>query len=130
MIFFVATNEQEETEIKNIINICTEYIYLAKISLLADDMKEKDKVKYCELVCLMSVCKLESDEHKFLIYKKAKYCCKNIKNFITALFFIKKMSPFESTLGNTFKKEFPNVDSKGQVKIFSLTPILLSSVAE
>ena len=34
-------------------------------------MKEKDKVKYCELVCLMSICKLESNEHKFLIYKKA-----------------------------------------------------------
>ena len=116
VIFFVATNEQEETEIKNIINICTEYIYLAKISLLADDMKEKDKVKYCELICLMSVCKLELDEHKFLIYKKAKYCCKNIKNFITALFFIKKMSPFESTLGSSFKKEFNKI--KEEIDLF------------
>ena len=116
IIFFVATNEEEENEIKNIISICAEYIYLAKISLLADDMKEKDKVKYCELVCLMSVCKLESDEHKFLIYKKAKYCCKNIKNFITALFFIKKMSPFESSLGSTFKKEFNKI--KEEIDLF------------
>ena len=109
VIFFVATNEEEETEIKNIISICAEYIYLAKISLLADDMKEKDKVKYCELVCLMSICKLELDEHKFLIFKRAKYCCKNIKNFITALFFIKKMAPFEASLGSTFKKEFNKI---------------------
>ena len=116
VIFFVATNEEEETEIKNIINICTEYIYLAKISLLADDMKEKDKVKYCELICLMSLCKLELDEHKFLIYKKAKYCCKNIKNFITALFFIKKMAPFEASLGSTFKKEFTKI--KEEIDLF------------
>ena len=116
VIFFVATNEDEEKEIKNIISICTEYIYLAKISLLADEMKEKDKVKYCELICLMSVCKLELDEHKFLIYKKAKYCCKNIKNFITALFFIKKMSPFEQTLGSAFKKEFNKI--KEEIDLF------------
>ena len=116
VIFFVATNEDEEKEIKNIISICTEYIYLAKISLLADEMKEKDKVKYCELICLMSACKLELDEHKFLIYKKAKYCCKNIKNFITALFFIKKMSPFEQTLGSAFKKEFNKI--KEEIDLF------------
>ena len=116
VIFFVATNEEEEKEIKNIISICAEYIYLTKISLKADEMKDKDKIKYCELICMMSLCKLESDEHKFLIYKKAKYCCKNIKNFITALFFIKKMSTFEATLGNTFKKEFNKI--KEEVDLF------------
>jgi coatomer protein complex subunit alpha (xenin) len=115
-IFFVATSEEEENEIKNIISICAEYIYLTKISLAADEVKDKDKIKYCELICLMSVCKLESDEHKFLIYKKAKYCCKNIKNFITALFFIKKMSQFESTLGSSFKKEFNKI--KEEVDVF------------
>ncbi len=118
VIFFVATNEEEEKEIKNIISICAEYIYLTKLSLLADEVKDKDKdkVKYCELYCLMSLCKLESDEHKFLIYKKAKYCCKNIKNFITALFFIKKMSQFENTLGNSFKKEFNKI--KEEIDLF------------
>ena len=116
VIFFVATNEDEEKEIKNIISICAEYIYLTKISLLADEVKDKDKIKYCELFCLMSICKLESDEHKFLIYRRAKYCCKNIKNFITALYFIKKMAPFESTLGNTFKKEFTKI--KEEIDLF------------
>ena len=118
VIFFVATNEEEEKEIKNIISICAEYIYLTKLSLLADEVKDKDKdkVKYCELYCLMSLCKLESDEHKFLIYKKAKYCCKNIKNFITALFFIKKMSQFENTLGSSFKKEFTKI--KEEIDLF------------
>ena len=115
-IFFVATNEDEEKELKNIISICAEYIYLTKISLLADEVKDKDKIKYCELFCLMSICKLESDEHKFLIYRRAKYCCKNIKNFITALYFIKKMSPLESTLGNSFKKEFIKI--KEEIDLF------------
>lgn len=104
VIFFVATNEEEEKEVKNIISICAEYIYLTKISLLSDEVKDKDKVKYCELICLMSICKLELDEHKFLIYKKAKYCCKNIKNFITALFFIKKCLLLKKLLDKHLKK--------------------------
>ena len=59
VIFFVTTNEEEEKEIKNIISICAEYIYLTKISLLDDEIKDQDKIKYCELICLMSICKLE-----------------------------------------------------------------------
>ena len=108
-IFFIATSPEEEKTVKDMIYICSEYVYLTKISLLAENYKEKDKVKYCELVCLMSVCKLELSEHKFLIYKKAKYCCKNIKNFITALYFIKKMLPLEQELYSMFKKEFDKI---------------------
>ncbi len=115
-IFFIATNEEEEKTVKEIISICTEYIYLTKISLLADETKEKDKIKYCDLICLMSKCKLELDEHKFLIYKKAKYCCKNIKNFITAVYFIKKMISFEKDLYSTFKKEFDKI--KEEIDLF------------
>ena len=111
-IFFIATSPEEEKTVKDLIYICSEYIYLSKISLLADTFKDKDKVKYCELVCLMSVCKLELSEHKFLIYKKAKYCCKNIKNFITALYFIKKMIPFKQELYSLFKKEFDKIEEE------------------
>ena len=106
-IFSVCASQEEEKEIKEIIYICTEYIYLTKISIIAEELKDKDKIKYCDLCCLMSVCKLEMNEHKFLIYKKAKYCCKNIKNFITGLYFIKKMLPLENELINVFgSKEF------------------------
>ena len=115
-IFFIATNEDEEKKIKEIISICSEYIYLTKISLLSDNVKDENKVKYCELICLMSICKLESSEHKFLIYKKAKYCCKNIKNFITGLYFIKKMLSFENELGNVFGKEFSKI--KQEIDVF------------
>ena len=106
-LFAICSNSDEEKTIKDIIYICTEYIYLTKISLLAEDVKDKDKIKYCDLVCLMSICKLEVNEHKFLIYKKAKNCCKNIKNFITGLGFIKKMLSLENDVVNVFgTKEF------------------------
>lgn len=106
-LFAICSSAEEEKAIKDIIYICTEYIYLTKISLLAEDVKDKDKTKYCDLVCLMSVCKLEVNEHKFLIYKKAKNCCKSIKNFITGLGFIKKMLSLENEVVNVFgTKEF------------------------
>jgi hypothetical protein len=93
-IFFIASDKNEDSLVKNIIMICTEYIYLTKLCLLADQIKQ-DKVKYAELCCIMSFCKLELPIHKFLIYKKAKVACKNIKNYISALVFIKKMLAFE-----------------------------------
>lgn len=99
-IFYIASDKTEENTVKNIILICTEYIYLTKLCQLADQIKS-DKVKYAELCCVMSFCKLESSIHKFLIYKKAKVACKNIKNFISSLVFIKKMLFFEKEV-NTF----------------------------
>lgn len=90
-LFFIASNKEEEKKVKEIVYICAEYIYLARLNKLSEQLKEKDKVKYAETVCVMSSCNLENPIHKFLIYKKAKVCCKNIKNFITALSFIKKM---------------------------------------
>lgn len=104
-IFFIATDSDEEAKAKTIIKISREYIYLTKFSLIADSFKEKDKVKYCNTVCLMSLCQLELSEHKFLIYKKAKYCCKSIKNFITAIHFVKKMLGLEKELYSVFEKE-------------------------
>jgi hypothetical protein len=93
-IFFIAADKTEETRIKEIISICSEYIYLTRLNMKADELKS-DKVKYAEICCIMTTCKLEVPIHKFLIYKKAKAACKVIKNFITALVFIKKMLMFE-----------------------------------
>jgi hypothetical protein len=98
-IFFIASDKSEESTVKNIIMICTEYIYLSKLCILADQIKQ-DKVKYAELCCIMSFCKLELSIHKFLIYRKAKVACKNIKNFITSLVFIKKMLAFEKEVSS------------------------------
>jgi hypothetical protein len=94
-VFYIASDVNEEKKVKEIIYICAEHIYLSRLSLLGDQLKEKDKVKYAEVACIMSMCKLESPIHKFLIYKKAKICCKNIKNFITAVVFVKKMIALE-----------------------------------
>ena len=33
-LFFVSQNEKEDSEIKNIVSICTEYIYLMRLSLI------------------------------------------------------------------------------------------------
>jgi hypothetical protein len=65
-----------------------------RLNLLSEETKN-DKIKYTELVCMMAQCRLESSVHRFLIYKKAKIACKNIKNFITALVFLKKMLSLE-----------------------------------
>lgn len=94
-IFFIAADQEEETKVKDIIATCTEYIYFIRLSALSDGFKG-DKVKYAETACLMSLCKLESPIHKFLVYKKAKIACKNIKNYITAVAFLKKILAMEN----------------------------------
>ena len=93
-IFYIAIDKSEDIRVREIISICTEYIYLTRLCILADENKA-DKVKYAELCCIMANCKLEGSIHKFLIFRKAKVACKNIKNFISALVFIKKMMVFE-----------------------------------
>jgi coatomer protein complex subunit alpha (xenin) len=93
-IFYIAIEKSEDTRVREIISICAEYIYLTRLCILADENKA-DKVKYAELCCIMANCKLEGSIHKFLIFRKAKVACKNIKNFISALVFIKKMMVFE-----------------------------------
>jgi hypothetical protein len=110
-IFFIAADKTEETRIKEIISICSEYIYLTRLNMKADELKS-DKVKYAEICCIMTTCKLEVPIHKFLIYKKAKAACKVIKNFITALVFIKKMLMFESNFEQA-KSEFENFQKIG-----------------
>jgi hypothetical protein len=98
-IFFIAADKQAEETVKEIINICTEYIYFMRIHLLSEENK-KDKIKYAELYCLMTICNKKCLVHNFLIYRKAKQVCKNIKNFITALSFIKKLLPMQSEVNN------------------------------
>ena len=104
-IFYIAVEKSEEARVREIIAICTEYIYLTRLCIFADENKA-DKVKYAELCCIMANCKLESSIHKFLIYRKAKVACKNIKNFISALVFIKKMMTFEKEVKIKFNKLF------------------------
>lgn len=104
-IFYIAIEKSEDTRVREIISICSEYIYLTRLCILADENKA-DKVKYAELCCIMANCKLEGSIHKFLIFRKAKVACKNIKNFISALVFIKKMMVFEKELGNEFSSHF------------------------
>jgi hypothetical protein len=100
-LFFVAAEKSEENRVKEIISICAEYIYLMRLNLLSEELK-KDKVKFAEVTCLMTACKMESPIHYFLIYKKAKAACKSIKNFITALVLIKKMLVYEKEVSCLF----------------------------
>ena len=101
-IFFIAPDKQTEETVKGIINICTEYIYLMRLYLISEENKN-DKVKYAEYVCLMTLCDLKCIIHNFLIYKKAKIACKNIKNFITALALIKKLLALEKDVSQLNK---------------------------
>ncbi len=104
-IFSIVRNKSDENAIKEIIYICSEYIYLTRLSMKGDEVKS-DKVKYAEVCCAMSTCNLTQSIHKFLIYKKTKVACKGIKNFITALVFIKKMLMYEKELGSEYQNNF------------------------
>ena len=93
-LFFVAADKAEETTIKEILNICTEYTYLIRMNQLKEKVKS-DKVKNAEVSCLMTLCKLEQPIHYYFIYNKAKVACKNIKNYMTAVYFLKKILSLE-----------------------------------
>ena len=100
-IFFIASDKQTEETVKGIIYVCSEYIYLMRLYLISEENKN-DKVKYAEFVCLMTICDLKCIIHNFLIYKKAKIACKNIKNFITALALITKLLALEKDVNKFF----------------------------
>jgi len=46
----------------------------------------------------MTICKLEQPVHYFYMYRKAKVACVNIKNYITASYFCKKIISLEKTV--------------------------------
>jgi hypothetical protein len=116
-IFFIATDNSEETRIKEIISICTEYIYLIRLTIKSEEVKA-DKVKYTELTCLMTLCKLDSSLHRFLIYKKAKAACKTIKNYITGVAFLKKMLALEKELTPLFQDDNPFIAAHNEFEVF------------
>jgi hypothetical protein len=49
----------------------------------------------------MTVCKLEMPVHYFYMYRKAKIASVNIKNYITASYFCKKIIGLEKSVYNT-----------------------------
>jgi coatomer protein complex subunit alpha (xenin) len=116
-LFFIATDNQEETRVKEIISICTEYIYLLRLTTKSEEVKS-DKVKFAELTCLMTVCKLSSSLHRFLINKKAKAACKTIKNYITGVYFLKKMLAYEKELSNEFGDDNPFGAAHNEFDVF------------
>ncbi len=107
-LFFIATDKNEENSIREIINICTEYCYLIRMNQYKEKVKsvrnfiKKDKVKNAEISCLMTLCKLEQPIHYYFIYNKAKIACKNIKNYLTAVYFCKKILALEKEVRNLF----------------------------
>jgi hypothetical protein len=116
-LFFIATDNQEESRVKEIISTCTEYVYLVRLNFKSEEVKA-DKVKYTEMTCLMTLCKLNSSLHQFLIYKKAKAACKTIKNYITGVAFLKKMLTFEKELTPEFAEDNPFIATHNEFEVF------------
>jgi hypothetical protein len=100
-IFYIAADRSEENAVRELINSCTEYIYLTRLSLISDTVKS-DKIKYAEICSIMTACNLDSSMHRFLILKSAKAACKSIGNYITASMFIKKMLIYEKEVKYTY----------------------------
>lgn len=76
----------------------------------------------------MTLCKLEQPIHYYFIYNKAKIACKNIKNYLTAVYFCKKILSLEKEVIQRFiiqlagseevdfdkiKSEFVNYQNQG-----------------
>jgi hypothetical protein len=100
-IFYIAADRSEENAVRELINSCTEYIYLTRLNLISDTVKS-DKIKYAEICSIMTACNLDSSMHRFLILKSAKAACKSIGNYITASMFIKKMLIYEKEVKYTY----------------------------
>ena len=96
-VFFTASSKSDDIRLKEIVHICTEYILLIKLNYLSEESKA-DKVKCCEIRLKMSLCKLEKPIHSYLVLKKTKIACKNIKNYLTAIVFLKKLISIESAV--------------------------------
>jgi len=118
-LFFIAIDKTEENQIKEVLNICAEYSYLIRMNKFRDQFKS-DKIKTAEVSCLMTLCKLEQPMHYYFIYNKAKLACKNIKNFLTAIYFCKKILSLEKELEGAeevdldkIKKEFVSYQNVG-----------------
>jgi hypothetical protein len=116
-LFYIAVDSQEEAKVKEIISTCTEYIYLIRLTIKSEEVKA-DKVKYAELTCLTTLCKLDNSLHRFLIYKKAKAACKTIKNYITGVAFLKKMLAYEKELSPMFQEDNPFTVAHNEFEVF------------
>lgn len=95
-IFIIPNNEEEIEQIKELIRLCTEYLYLIKL-LNISELKKNDKYLYSELCLLTTLCRVKPI-HKFLMLKRAKVSTKNVKNYITSFGLIYKMLAMENIL--------------------------------
>jgi len=110
-LFFIAADKNEENSIRETLNICTEYCYLIRMNQLKEKVKS-DKIKNAEITCLMTLCKLEQPIHYYFIYNKAKIACKNIKNYLTAVYFCKKILSLEKDLAGSEEVDFDKIKAE------------------
>ena len=62
----------------------------------------KVTINKAENACLMTICKLEEPIHYFYMYRKAKIANVNIKNYLSATYFCKKIISLEKSVGINF----------------------------
>ena len=121
-IFYIAYNDEDVEFIKNIINSCGEYLIMIKLNEKAEAAKA-DKFIYSSICLLITVCKLSKPIHQFLMLKRAKIACKNIKNYVSALGLIQKMLNLEPLLKeydglgiDKLLQEYNTIKEKGNEK--------------
>jgi hypothetical protein len=123
-IFIIPENKDQIDEVNKIINNCTEYLLMIRLSKLADE-KKSDKYLYSQLCLLATLCQLNKPSHTFLILKRASISTKNVKNYLTCVSLIYKMLALEKSLKdenydtNVFSKmmsEYNSLKDKGNDK--------------
>lgn len=95
-IFSIPNSNEEIDQIKETIQLCTEYLYLIRLLNLSE-AKKNDKYLYSEICLLTTLCRVKPI-HKFLMLKRAKVATKNVKNYISCFGIIYKMLAMENSL--------------------------------
>lgn len=96
ILFLVATNDTEETEAKELIKICVEYISCMRLELTRQEMTKTSPAKALVLGYFMSMCKLQPS-HQSLTLRSAITFAYKFKNFITCATLCKKFLELVAT---------------------------------
>jgi len=96
--FLQAGNAQEETEGKELINICIEYIMCTRLELQRKEILASNPadVRVLELAAYMTLCNLQPI-HRVLTLRSAMITAYKMKNFVTTAHFCRRVFDLQST---------------------------------
>ena len=82
ILFASVTTEKEETEVKELVKICVEYVTCMRLELARQEQVKSNPARALELCYYMSLCKLQPPHQSLTLRSAISLAYKN-KNFIT-----------------------------------------------